>query len=157
MKSKKDPHPMRPRVSDTKKPKRHPRAPGPKKPKRRPRHRRKNPLSAAELDFIGFAMVLDAVDNMGAMATIMNLKEQLGVRRGVLAFLCNALSEGATIFTAERTPSPEHKSCQCGGMCPCHVIPILGGLTCPPTCPNFGNHFDGCHRCDCPKAEVTKC
>ena len=141
MRPKKDPHPMRPRVPDTKNPKRH------------PRHRRKNPLSIAALQ----DMALDSCDNLCAMATIMNLKEQLGVRRGVLAFLCNALSEGATIFTAERTPSPEHKSCQCGGMCPCHVIPILGGLACPRTCPNFGNHFDGCHRCECPKVEVTKC
>ena len=140
MKSKKDPHPMRPRVPDT------------KKPKRRPRHRRKNPLSITALQ----NMALDAVDNMGAMATLMNLRDQLGVRPGVLAFLCNALSEAVTIFTAERTPSPEHKGCQCGGMCACHVIPFLGGLACPRTCPNFGNHFGGCHRCDCPKTEAKK-
>ena len=33
---------------------------------------------------------------------------------------------------------------------------ILGGLACPKSCPNFGNHFDGCHRCECPEVEVKK-
>ncbi len=23
------------------------------------------------------------------------------------------------------------------------------GIPCPPDCPNFGNHFDGCHICNC--------
>ena len=25
------------------------------------------------------------------------------------------------------------------------------GIPCPPDCPNFGNHFDGCHKRDCLK------
>jgi hypothetical protein len=39
-------------------------------------------------------------------------------------------------------------TCRCGGSCLCHVFAQLGGVPCPPDCPNFGNHFDGCHRCD---------
>ncbi len=39
-------------------------------------------------------------------------------------------------------------NCRCGGSCLCHVLAQLGGVPCPRDCPNFGNHFDGCHACD---------
>jgi hypothetical protein len=45
--------------------------------------------------------------------------------------------------------SEEAKACRCKGDCPCHIFMQLAGVPCPTDCPNFGNHFDGCHRCDC--------
>lgn len=45
-------------------------------------------------------------------------------------------------------PSAEALACRCRGDCPCHALAQLGGVPCPPSCPHFGDHFDGCHRCD---------
>ena len=48
--------------------------------------------------------------------------------------------------------------CACGGTCFCHTGLQLAGVPCPPDCPNYGNHLDGCHRCDCglpPKPTAT--
>jgi hypothetical protein len=38
--------------------------------------------------------------------------------------------------------------CACKGECLCHTGMQILGVPCPPDCKNFGNHFDGCHRCD---------
>lgn len=44
----------------------------------------------------------------------------------------------------------EHtEECACKGECPCHLCGApFGGQPCPPDCEHFGDHFDGCHRCD---------
>lgn len=45
--------------------------------------------------------------------------------------------------------TPVKINCVCEGVCLCHTGLQLAGVPCPSDCPNFGNHFDGCHRCDC--------
>ena len=46
-----------------------------------------------------------------------------------------------------RTESAQ--KCACKGECPCHTFGApFGGQPCPPQCKHFGDHFDGCHRCD---------
>lgn len=45
-------------------------------------------------------------------------------------------------------PEETAASCRCGGSCTCHYAAQFGGKPCPPSCKNFGNHFDGCHACD---------
>lgn len=43
----------------------------------------------------------------------------------------------------------EFRDCGCGGYCPCHTGVQIAAVPCPPDCPFIGDHFDGCHRCDC--------
>jgi len=45
--------------------------------------------------------------------------------------------------------------CVCKGKCDCHLT-LLMGVPCPTTCKNYGNHFDGCHRCDCVEKKMGK-
>jgi hypothetical protein len=40
------------------------------------------------------------------------------------------------------------EKCACKGECPCHVCGAPFGGPCPPDCKHYGDHFDGCHRCD---------
>lgn len=45
-------------------------------------------------------------------------------------------------------PSKEYEDCSCEGKCLCHLVGVIGGESCPPTCIHHVNHLDGCHRCD---------
>jgi hypothetical protein len=47
------------------------------------------------------------------------------------------------------------KDCVCKGECPCHTGLQIAGVLCPTNCPNYGNHFDGCHRCNCPEPDQS--
>jgi len=38
--------------------------------------------------------------------------------------------------------------CICKGECLCHTGLQIAGQPCPPDCKHYGDHFDGCHRCD---------
>ena len=43
------------------------------------------------------------------------------------------------------------------GVCPClcgHLA--IAGVACPESCPNRGNHFDGCHECNCETGRFYK-
>ena len=44
---------------------------------------------------------------------------------------------------AERT-----EKCVCKGECLCHLGTRFAGQPCPPDCKHYGDHFDGCHRCN---------
>ena len=49
---------------------------------------------------------------------------------------------------ANAKASKSASECTCKGECTCHMFAQIGGQPCPPDCKNYGNHFDGCHRCD---------
>lgn len=55
----------------------------------------------------------------------------------------DSLKPGSTLKIVE-------VECACGGTCACHTGLQIAGVPCPPDCPNYGDHLDGCHRCDCP-------
>jgi len=97
--------------------------------KTRPRKRksRKNPSALADAD------MLQLVGDMAMGAALM-------------AALRKIASGEITLETEAETQA---EACQCNGECPCHTGAQIAGVPCPPDCPNFGNHFDGCHRCDC--------
>lgn len=44
---------------------------------------------------------------------------------------------------------PNPIKCKCGGKCLCHTGIQIAGVSCPVTCKNYGNRFDGCHKCQC--------
>ena len=53
------------------------------------------------------------------------------------------------------TKPAELECAGCEGTCLCHHLGApVGGVACPPECPNYGKRFDGCHKCDC--ATTTK-
>jgi hypothetical protein len=68
-----------------------------------------------------------------------------GVLRGL--FPDAKLINSGTLVRPEGLKAPECAACD--GTCLCHHVGALGGVDCPMDCPNYGNHLDGCHRCDC--------
>ena len=93
---------------------------------RRPAHRRRrNPLKVGE-----FPQLFTGVD----VPPVIDMMIGLGhLMRG---FIGQSRTESA-------------QKCACKGECPCHTFGApFGGQPCPPQCKHFGDHFDGCHRCD---------
>jgi len=101
---------------------------------KRRRHLRKNP--AANLTPFGRDLLIGML--IGAAEP-----PELDMIIGLTHLTRGALNSSTT----------KHADCACKGECPCHTSGApAAGQPCPPDCKHYGDHFDGCHRCD-PKCQ----
>ena len=114
---------------------------------KKPKKRRPNPLGKK-----GFQKYLDKQADLmqdAAFGAMLGRVLFPALFPGLGRKVFDSLKPGSTLKLVEI-------ECACGGTCFCHTGLQLAGVPCPLDCPNYGNHLDGCHRCDCKPGAQTQ-